>query len=33
MNARGFVTISMHELKRVTVIELVVEGRLSGVRD
>jgi|GEM_PF-1992907 len=31
MNARGFVTISMHELRRVKVIEAVAEGRLSGV--
>jgi transposase len=32
MNEPGLVTISMNELKRVKVIESVVEGRLSGVR-
>jgi len=32
MNGRGFITISMHELRRVKVIDSVVEGRLSGVR-
>jgi len=29
MNARGFVTISMHELERVKIIEAVVEHRLK----
>ncbi|WP_241019152.1 helix-turn-helix domain-containing protein [Paraburkholderia sp. Tr-20389] len=32
MNEPGLVTISMNELRRVKVIESVVEGRLSGVR-
>jgi hypothetical protein len=29
MNARGFITISMHELERVKIIEAVVEHRLK----
>lgn len=32
MNEPGLVTISMNELRRVKIIESVVEGRLSGVR-
>lgn len=32
MNEPGLVTISMNELRRVKIIEAVVEGRLSGVR-
>jgi hypothetical protein len=32
MNELGLVTISMNELRRVKVLESVVDGRLSGVR-
>ncbi|WP_176048946.1 ISNCY family transposase [Paraburkholderia kururiensis] len=32
MNEPGLVTISMNELRRIKIIESVVEGRLSGVR-
>lgn len=31
MNGRGFITISMHELERVKIIEAVVERRLTVV--
>ncbi|MBB5447067.1 hypothetical protein HDG38_005704 [Paraburkholderia sp. WSM4177] len=31
MNGRGFVTISMHELERVKIIEAVVQHRLTMV--
>ncbi|MGF6703012.1 transposase [Paraburkholderia sp. MM5496-R1] len=31
MNGRGFITISMHELERVKIIEAVVQHRLTGV--
>ena len=32
MNGRGFITISMHELERVKIIEAGVQHRLTGVR-
>ncbi|WP_186307897.1 hypothetical protein [Paraburkholderia sp. BCC1884] len=32
MNGRGFITISMHELERVKIIEAVVQRRLTVVR-
>jgi hypothetical protein len=32
MDARGFITISMHELERVKLIEAVVEHRLRFVQ-
>ncbi|MFM0740428.1 hypothetical protein PQQ51_24580 [Paraburkholderia xenovorans] len=31
MNGRGFITISMHELERVKIIESVVQHRLTTV--
>ncbi|CAB3764295.1 hypothetical protein [Paraburkholderia humisilvae] len=31
MNGRGFITISMHELERVKIIEAVVQHRLTIV--
>ena len=31
MNGRGFITISMHELERVKIIEAVVQRRLTVV--